>query len=78
MKQDKSPCYECPSRSVTTDHNCHTDCGRYIEWCEGEHEHKDKIDRARDKDNMARDMLIQSVCRSGHKAHGKRVKERYR
>lgn len=29
-----APCYECPDRCVTEDHNCHMVCGKYLEFQE--------------------------------------------
>ena len=78
MNIPKAPCYNCANRNVTPEHNCHSDCESYRAYCKGNFEQKTFLRECRAKEGMAREMLIKSVERSGHKKHHKRVKGRYR
>ena len=77
MSNAKSPCYNCANRCVTPEHNCHSDCESYQAYCKGNLEQKEFLREKRVKDDMAREMLIESVYRSGHKENGKRVRGKY-
>lgn len=60
MRKESDPCYGCSKRSVTVEHNCHSDCPEYKIFRDGLDEHNEMIRKKKAEDAMITDVRIRS------------------
>lgn len=63
MCKEKDPCYGCTKRSVTSEHNCHSDCPEYKIFRDGLDEHNEMIRKKKAEEAMMTDVCIRSIER---------------
>ena len=77
MNKPKSPCLGCAERSVTPEHNCHSDCGRYIACRDANIARKQLIKQQRQIESMVTETVINNVSRM-KKHHPTNINNQYR
>lgn len=64
MCKEKDPSYGCGKRSVTIEHNCHSDCPEYKIFRDAKNERNEAIRKKKAEEAMMTDVRIRSIERT--------------
>ncbi|MBQ2390914.1 MAG: hypothetical protein II306_04015 [Clostridia bacterium] len=64
MCKENDPCYGCTKRSVTSEHNCHSDCPEYKIFRDAKNERNETIRKKKAEEAMMTDVRIRSIERT--------------
>lgn len=60
-KYKNAPCKGCPDRKATSEHNCHSDCSKYLEFRREVDEMNERLKDLKSKDNIQRSFKKERV-----------------